>query len=209
MSDIFRQVDEDLRKDRLKHLWQKYGLYLILVIVLVLLLVTGFQLKKSFDLSNNEKIVETYINAINKIDYEDTIIELENIIKKDNSYISGLADLKISSLLIENGMPIEAFDRLKKISKNEAYDQVVTQFADYLILLQTLEINDQVNQELNNRNKIEENSFTHLNSELLGIKYLLSGEKEKSKKQFEAIINNPAAPLDIKIRSNKFLELID
>ena len=106
-------------------------------------------------------------------------------------------------------MPIEAFDRLKKISKNEAYDQVVTQFADYLILLQTLEINDQVNQELNNRNKIEENSFTHLNSELLGIKYLLSGEKEKSKKQFEAIINNPAAPLDIKIRSNKFLELID
>tara|TARA_B100000401_G_scaffold384262_1_gene287441 strand:+ start:1438 stop:2067 length:630 start_codon:yes stop_codon:yes gene_type:complete len=209
MSDIFRQVDEDLRKDRLKHLWQKYGLYLILVIVLVLLLVTGFQLKKSFDLSNNEKIVETYINAVNKIDYEDTIIELENIIKKDNSYISGLADLKISSLLIENGMPIEAFDRLKKISKNEAYDQVVTQFADYLILLQTLEINDQVNQELNNRNKIEENSFTHLNSELLGIKYLLSGEKEKSKKQFEAIINNPAAPLDIKIRSNKFLELID
>lgn len=209
MSDIFRQVDEDLRKDRLKHLWQKYGLYLILVIVLVLLLVTGFQLKKSFDLSNNEKIVETYINAVNKIDYEDTIIELENIIKKDNSYISGLADLKISSLLIENGMPIEAFDRLKKISKKEAYDQVVTQFADYLILLQTLEINDQVNQELNNRNKIEENSFTHLNSELLGIKYLLSGEKEKSKKQFEAIINNPAAPLDIKIRSNKFLELID
>lgn len=209
MSDIFRQVDEDLRKDRLKHLWQKYGLYLILVIVLVLLSVTGFQLKKSFDVSNNEKIVETYINAVNKIDYKDTIIELENIIKKDNSYISGLAELKISSLLIENDMPIEAFDRLEKISKNEAYDQVVTQFANYLILLQTLEINDQVNQELNNRNKIEENSFTHLNSELLGIKYLLSGEKEKSKKQFEAIINNPAAPLDIKIRSNKFLELID
>ena len=209
MSDIFRQVDEDLRKDRLKHLWQKYGLYLILVIVLVLLSVTGFQLKKSFDVSNNEKIVETYINAVNKIDNKDTIIELENIIKKDNSYISGLAELKISSLLIENDMPIEAFDRLEKISKNEAYDQVVTQFANYLILLQTLEINDQVNQELNNRNKIEENSFTHLNSELLGIKYLLSGEKEKSKKQFEAIINNPAAPLDIKIRSNKFLELID
>ena len=41
MSDVLRQIDEDLRKDRLIKLWKKYGFYLIVSMVLGLSLITG------------------------------------------------------------------------------------------------------------------------------------------------------------------------
>ena len=58
MSDILRQVDEDLRNERISNLWKKYGLYLISFIIIIVVLIIGFQLKISFDKSGNEKLVE-------------------------------------------------------------------------------------------------------------------------------------------------------
>ena len=33
MADIFREVEEDIRRDRLQQLWDKYGIYLIGLVV--------------------------------------------------------------------------------------------------------------------------------------------------------------------------------
>ena len=65
MSDILRQIDEDLRKDRLSILWKRYGVYLIIILVIIILSVIGYQLKVTNDKSKNEKLVETYLDASN------------------------------------------------------------------------------------------------------------------------------------------------
>ena len=36
MSDIFREIDEELRRENLLKLWSRYGKYVILVVVLAL-----------------------------------------------------------------------------------------------------------------------------------------------------------------------------
>ncbi len=36
MADIFREVEEDIRRDRLQHLWDKYGIYLIGFVVAII-----------------------------------------------------------------------------------------------------------------------------------------------------------------------------
>ena len=41
MSDIFREIDEELRRDNLLKLWSRYGRYLIALAVLVLLIAGG------------------------------------------------------------------------------------------------------------------------------------------------------------------------
>ncbi|HKS89763.1 MAG TPA: tetratricopeptide repeat protein, partial [Stellaceae bacterium] len=40
MSDIFREIEDELRRDNLLKLWQRYGKYLIAAVV-VLLLIAG------------------------------------------------------------------------------------------------------------------------------------------------------------------------
>jgi hypothetical protein len=37
MSDIFREVDEDVRRDQAAEFWKKYQTYIIAVVILVLL----------------------------------------------------------------------------------------------------------------------------------------------------------------------------
>ena len=54
MSDILRQVDEDLRKEKLSNLFKKYGLYVILTLVIIIGSVIGYQVMGSIDKSKNE-----------------------------------------------------------------------------------------------------------------------------------------------------------
>ncbi len=43
MSDIFREVDEEVRREQLKKLWDVYGLYIVAVLVLIVLGVAGWR----------------------------------------------------------------------------------------------------------------------------------------------------------------------
>lgn len=46
MADIFREVDEEVRAERAKELWRKYGVFVVGAAVLAVLAVGGFQLWK-------------------------------------------------------------------------------------------------------------------------------------------------------------------
>ena len=54
MSDVLRQIDEDLRKDRILSLWKKYGIFIIVFILLIISSVIGYQINKSLNISNNQ-----------------------------------------------------------------------------------------------------------------------------------------------------------
>jgi hypothetical protein len=43
LADIFQEVDEELRREQLRKLWEQYGNYLIALIVVVLLAVAGWR----------------------------------------------------------------------------------------------------------------------------------------------------------------------
>lgn len=43
MADIFREVDEDLRRDQIKRLWDRFGIYAIIVAVLVVAVTAGWR----------------------------------------------------------------------------------------------------------------------------------------------------------------------
>jgi hypothetical protein len=51
VSEIFREIDEELRRDSLLKLWQRYGRYLIVAIVVVLLIAGGFVAWRNHQLS--------------------------------------------------------------------------------------------------------------------------------------------------------------
>ena len=49
MADIFREVDEEVRAERAKELWRKYGIFVVGAAVLAVLAVGGFQLWKHME----------------------------------------------------------------------------------------------------------------------------------------------------------------
>ncbi len=209
MSDILRQVDEDLRKEKLSNLWSRYGLYLVSAVIIIILAVVGYQLKNYSDKKYNEELVEEYLNAANAQNIHDKLSLYENLLGSKNEYLSGMAELRIASLELEKGNLEQSLFILEKIINNKDYEPIIRDLATYLLLISN--INELGKDEFMNHldeEKVQESNFRFLFKELISIKNLLLGNKEESKKGFKELIEIFDTPTEIKIRANKFIEII-
>lgn len=64
MSDVFREVNEDLRREQLKQLWKRYGIYLIGAAVLIVVVVAGSQILQSMEQSRSAESGDRYQAAL-------------------------------------------------------------------------------------------------------------------------------------------------
>ena len=208
MSDILRQVDEDLRKDKLIAIWKSYRVYIVGFIVIILISLSGYQYYLSSSKSKNEAIVEAYINAINSTD---TNISLNRLIALDqisNSYIKGLSKLKRAELYFALENNEEALQLLDSISNDDTLDQVIRDLALYKYLMVQLDIlDDDQYFSIIDEQILRDSKFKYLFKELKAIKYLIQGNKTNSLEIFDTIILDESAPSDLKIRAEKFKKI--
>jgi len=209
MSDILRQVDEELRQDRLLNLWRRYRVYLIGGIILLIGSVLGYQINKSVNQSFYEEEVEKYISTSDLVDFNEKIEDLRKIENSNQLLISGITQIKIATLLMENGKIQESKAKLLEIINEGKTDDTITDLAIYFYLMSNL--NDISMDEINTHltiNKLENSSFKYLFKETIAIKNLLAGNIKLSKVKFDELINDVNTPRDIVIRATKFLDTL-
>jgi len=210
MSDILRQVDEELRQDRLLNLWRRSRVYLIGGLILLIGSVLGYQINKSVNQSFYEDEVEKYISSSDLVDFNQTIENLSKIESSNQLLISDIAQIKIAAILMENGKIQESKNTLLEIINEGKTDTILTDLAIYFYLMSSLNDMplDEINKYLTN-NKLENSSFKYLFKETIAIKNLLVGNIKLSKEKFDELINDDNTPRDIVIRSTKFLDTIE
>ena len=209
MSDILRQVDEELRHDRLLNLWKRYRIYLIGGLILLISSVLGYQINKSLNQSFYEGEVEKYISTSDLVDFNQAVEHLGKIESSNQLLISGIAQIKIAILLMENGKIQESKAKLLEIINEGNADAILTDLATYFYLMSSLnDISiDEINTYLTS-NKLEKSSFKYLFKEIIAIKNLLAGNIKISNEKFDELINDKNTPRDIIIRAAKFLDTI-
>ena len=187
MSDILRQVDEELRQDRLLNLWRKYRLYLIFTIILVIGSVLGYQINHSISKSSHEDMVEKYIGISDLIDIDDSIKKLDEINDSNSLYISDISKIKIANLFIEKGNKEESRNKLLEIINNNKSESSLVDLATYFYLMSNLKnIEFEEMKNYLTKEKMKNSSFKFLYKEIFAIKYLLSGDIETSSEKFNA-----------------------
>lgn len=68
MSDIFREVEEEVRREQVEKLWKKYGDYVIAGVALVIIAVAGFQLYRVYEQREANKASVAYSAAEQMLD---------------------------------------------------------------------------------------------------------------------------------------------
>ncbi|HSZ10687.1 MAG TPA: tetratricopeptide repeat protein [Rhizomicrobium sp.] len=63
MADIFREVEEDVRRERYAQLWKKYGDYAVAVAAIVVIGVAGFELWQRYEARERTKASDQFIEA--------------------------------------------------------------------------------------------------------------------------------------------------
>ncbi len=208
MSDILRQVDEDLRKEKLTSLWNRFKIYIISV---TLLLITSVSVYQYLEISEyNEKVstIEKYYKASNNESIEEILSKLE-IIKTSNEFSQNLIDLKIADIHILKGDIDWGLEKLEQIfkSKNQSILGDLALYKYLMLKIDQVTLNE-FNNLIENFNS-KENNFNYLFSELVGIKNIIDGQYSEGKIIFESLLNDASVSNEIKIRAEKYINIID
>ena len=106
MADIFKEVDEDLRRDNLEKLWKKYGFQIMGLAAAVVLGVAGVQGWQAYDLDQRGKLSDRYGAARELAQGGETTAGLDAMIDlseaSGDSY-AGLAAFEEARLRVESG----------------------------------------------------------------------------------------------------------
>jgi len=64
VSDIFREVEEDVRRERMQKLWKAYGNYAIVLLALLFAGIGGWQFWQRHEIAERQKISDAFIAAL-------------------------------------------------------------------------------------------------------------------------------------------------
>lgn len=122
MSDIFREVEEDVRRERLEKLWKQYGDYIIAFAAVVIVGIAGFKAWQHYQFVQTNKAASAYINAIELSGAgknTDAAKAFEKIAKEAPSGYAATAKLAEANALLAEGKTIEAVAIYKTIAQSD------------------------------------------------------------------------------------------
>ena len=206
MANIFREVDEDIRKERYINLFRKYGVYVIAIIVIIVGTLAGIQFYSGYQVNKNEMLFAEYINIIEN-NSDDTLEKLSDSGETSNIFLNGMYLLKRSDLLVASGQIDQATLLLSEAIENNNLNKIHNDVAIYKLLMINIETLS-IEEIKSYQNKlISEVDAFYLIEELIAIKFLLEGQKEDAIKKFSELSTNNSVPIEIKNRSAVFIKI--
>lgn len=206
MANIFREVDEDIRKERYINLFRKYGVYAIAIIVIIVGTLAGIQFYSGYQVNKNEMLFAEYINIIEN-NSDDTLEKLSDSGNTSNLFLNGMYLLKRSDLLVASGQIDQATLLLSEAIENNTLNKIHNDVAIYKLLMINIETLS-IEEIKSYQNKlISEVDAFYLTEELIAIKFLIEGQKEDAIKKFSELSTNNSVPIEIKNRSAVFIKI--
>jgi hypothetical protein len=122
LSDIFREVEEDVRRERFEQIWKQYGDYIIAGVALIVIAIAGYELWQRYEANQRLKASETFIAAQELADSGNLsqATAAFTIVARDapGGYVE-MARLSQAGALAVSGQPNEAVMIYKSIAKDD------------------------------------------------------------------------------------------
>jgi hypothetical protein len=129
MADIFDEINEELKQDRMSALWARYGVYLMVATGVVVAVVVFTQTYKQWQVSQNEQAAETFYQAM----IGDNAAAAFEVVRNDlTEGYQMLADFKIASDKATSGDKQGAEELYLELSK---HDDIAPLYRDLALLL--------------------------------------------------------------------------
>lgn len=214
MQDAFiREVDEDLKNESMKKLWDKYGLFVLLIVIVSLTVAASYESIKSWYIKRAENRTEGYAVALsmqNQGLFDDSLEALDSIINQKMGTYAELAEMQKANILLEQNKEKEALALLEKIANDKSRslqlrDTALIKLASYRQDGATFE---EMSELLSSITKSKDNAWYAVAEDMLATILLRDGNIEQAKEIYNALLENQDTPDDLKNRIKDILSVL-
>jgi hypothetical protein len=212
MSDIFREVDEDLRRDQFDKLWKKYGPWLLTVAVLIVAATAAWVGWQRYQEQRETSRTATFAAALAQLadartgkgDLDAALGNLSATAGQLGGATGTLARFYEAGLMLERGKRDEAIAVYDQIAGSGGVDQTFRDLALLLSCQQQLDTAEpaQLAQRIEPLTK-PASPWRHSARELLALLAVRGGDIAKARGLFEELARDPEVPSGLRARATQ------
>lgn len=211
-DNVFREVDEELRRERLEKLWEKYGTIVIGAIALFILGVAGSIWWQNQQVSKRQAAGDQFIQALRdvaKADTDKADEKFKALIESSPKGYEIMSRLHLASNLAAKGQTGEAEILYKKVTLNPSADKILRDYAKLnLAILKlenaTYEETSKALSEFTKTGAIWQNTA----NEVVALAAFKEGKFDTAKTKFSDILTNKSTPSALKRRAQIMMDVI-
>ena len=198
-TDTFlREVQEELRREQLTRIWERYGTYLIAAVIVLIAAVAGYKYMEYYRISAAETAGSNYRAALALSEQgkpEDAHKALEAIAAQSSSGYAALAGLRLAADAAKAGKTAEAVAAFEAVAKGSAGDDVLRDHAALQAAMLRLDTADwtEMQNRLNDLTN-DKNAWRFSARELLGLAAYKAGRTADARKTFEQLLGDQGTP---------------
>ena len=209
MADIFKEVDEDLRRDNAAKIWKKYGFFIIGAALAAIVAVAGYQAWRVYDLDQRRKLSDQFAAALDaaaKGDESAAQEALRALSDPASGGYRGLAAFEEARLRAENGDVGGAVAIWDRLAETSSLGESLQTAAVILSVLHQLDTGDA--QSLRRRLEplsAEGQAYRAAALELSALLALRQGERDAAQTLYGTLADDRAAPAGARARAAQML----
>ena len=208
--DVFREVDEEVRREQLKKLWERYQYLIVGVVFLIVVGVGGWRVYEYLQMRQAERIGTQFENAIVLAEggkHDDAAKIFAQIAVDGTPAYRVLARLRQAAELAQSD-PAKATELYKQISADTSVEQVMRDLAS----LRAAGLLIDAGSYIDARKLLEPlaqpgREFRHAARELLALNAWKSNDRAGATKWYAAILTDPEAPASSRTRVEMLIAL--
>lgn len=210
MSDIFQEVEEDVRRERYEKLWKLYGKYVITLAIVIIAGVAAYQAYQRYDLAQRQRVSDQFQQASQLAgsgNFVGAETQFAQIARSAPGGYSDLAKLRLAGVYLAEGKRDQSVDLLRQLT---ALSDPVLSGAARLRLAWTLADASPKSEiaTLLQPLMLKDNPWRFAASEVIAYLDLKDGARTQAIGEYQQIAQDNAAPASLRQRAGGIAEFL-
>ncbi len=211
-GDIFREVEQEMRREQMAQLWRKYGAYVVATALVIVLAVGGYQGWAWWQSSRAASDGAAFVQAstLQQTGEQDAAVQTFSALAEDGtgSY-SALAELRLAAIAAANGETDEAVQAYDRVAES-ASDPMLRGFARIQAATLLVDTADpaEIEQRIGDM-RDDATPWRHSARELLALSAYKADQNDKASLIYQELLSDSDTPGPMRRRAQMMLELIN
>lgn len=211
-GDLFREVESDIRRDKAKALWDRYGVYVLIVAVAIVAGVGGFKAWTTWKENRAQQAGADFLQAQNLAEEgksDEARAAFGKLVSGGPSGYAVLAQFQLAAQQAESGDKAKAIESYQEIAGASGLDGILREFAT--IQAATLRLDQTpLNEMKQHLGPIAngQSPWRYSARELLALAAFRANDMADAEKRFSELLTDSQAPQNMRNRAEIMMSLV-